>query len=74
VQLRLGKPKHLWLLEPCLTIIIVIKLTQGYILQFYHRIEAELPDDIRDDWIQWHHEELIRDNKAFETVQLKLDI
>ena len=28
----------------------------------------------REDWMQWHHEELIRDNKVFETVQLKLDI
>lgn len=27
-----------------------------------------------EDWMQWHHEELIRDNKVFETVQLKLDI
>ena len=49
-------------------------MTQGYIIQFYHPIEADLPEDIRDDWIQWHHEELIRDNKVFETVQLKLDI
>jgi hypothetical protein len=24
--------------------------------------------------MQMHHEELIRDNKVFETVQLKLDI
>jgi hypothetical protein len=49
-------------------------MTQGYIIQFYHPIEAELPEDIREDWIQSHHEELIRDNKVFETVQLKLDI
>ena len=49
-------------------------MTQGYIIQFYHAIEADLPEDIRDDWMQWHHEELIRDNKVFETVQLKLDI
>ena len=74
MQLKLGKPKHLSLLEPCLITIIVIKLTQGYIIKFYHPIEAELPEDIREDWIQSHHEELIRDNKVFETVQLKLDI
>ena len=49
-------------------------MIQGYIIQFYHPIETELPQDIRDDWMQWHHEELIRDNKVFETVQLKLDI
>jgi hypothetical protein len=49
-------------------------IDQGYIIQFYHPIEADLPEDIRDDWMQWHHEELIRDNKVFETVQLKLDI
>ena len=49
-------------------------MTQGYIIQFYHPIEADLPEDIRDDWMQWHHEELVRDNKVFETVQLKLDI
>jgi len=24
--------------------------------------------------MQWHQEELIRDNKVFETVQLKLDL
>ena len=48
-------------------------MTQGYIIQFYHPIEADLPEDIREDWMQWHHEELIRDNRVFETVQLKLD-
>ena len=47
---------------------------QGYIIQFYNPIEADLPEDIRDDWMQWHHEELIRDNMVFDTVQLKLDI
>lgn len=49
-------------------------MIQGYIIQFYHPIKADLPEDIREDWMQWHHEELIRDNKVFETVQLKLDI
>ena len=49
-------------------------MTEGYIIQFYHPIEADLLEDIREDWMQWHHEELIRDNKVFETVQLKLDI
>ena len=49
-------------------------MTQGYIIQFYHPIEAELPEDIRDDWMQMHQEELINDNKLFESVQLKLDI
>lgn len=49
-------------------------MTQGYIIQFYHPFEADLPEDIRDDWMQCHHEELISDNKVFETVQLKLDI
>jgi hypothetical protein len=49
-------------------------MTQGYIIQFYHPIEADLPEDMREDWMQMHHEELIRDNKVFETVQLKLDI
>jgi hypothetical protein len=49
-------------------------MTQGYIIQFYHPIEADLPEDIREDWMQWHHEELVRDNKVFESVQLKLDI
>ena len=49
-------------------------MTQGYIIQFYHPIEADLPEDIRDDWMQMHHEELIKDNKVFENVQLKLDI
>jgi hypothetical protein len=47
---------------------------QGYIIQFYHPFEADLPEDMREDWMQWHHEELIRDNKVFDTVQLKLDI
>jgi hypothetical protein len=49
-------------------------MTQGYIIQFYHPIEADRPDDIRVDWLQWHHEELIRDNMVFEIVQLRLDI
>jgi hypothetical protein len=49
-------------------------MIQGYIIQFYHPIEAELPEDIREDWIQMHHEELIRDNKVFENVQLELEI
>jgi hypothetical protein len=49
-------------------------IDQGYIIQFYHAIEADLPEDIRDDWMQWHHEELVKDNKVFETVQLKMDI
>ena len=49
-------------------------MTQGYIIQFYHPIEADLPEDIREDWMQWHHEELVRDTKVFESVQLKLDI
>lgn len=49
-------------------------MTQGYIIQFYHPIESDLPEDMREDWMQMHHEELIRDNKVFETVQLKLDI
>ena len=31
-------------------------MTQGYIIQFYHPIEADLPEDIREDWMQWHHE------------------
>ena len=25
-------------------------MTQGYIIQFYHPIEADLPEDIRKDW------------------------
>ena len=25
-------------------------MTQGYIIQFYHPIEADLPEDIREDW------------------------
>jgi hypothetical protein len=49
-------------------------MTQGYIIQFYHPIEADLLDDIREDWMQMHHEELIRVNKVFESVQLKLEI
>jgi hypothetical protein len=49
-------------------------MTQGYVIQLYHPIEADLPEDIRDDKMQMHHEELIRDNKVFETIQLKLDI
>ena len=49
-------------------------MTQGYIIQFSHPIEADLPEDIREDWMQWHHEELVRDTKVFESVQLKLDI
>ena len=49
-------------------------MTQGYIIQFYHTIEADLPEYIREDWMQRHHDELIRDNMVFETVQLKLDI
>ena len=49
-------------------------MIQGYIIQFYHPIEADLPEDMRDDWMQWHHEVLINDNKVFENVQLKLDI
>jgi hypothetical protein len=49
-------------------------MTQGYIIQLYHRIETDLPGDIREDWMQLHHEELVRDNKVFESVQLKLDI
>jgi hypothetical protein len=49
-------------------------MTQGYVIQFYNPIEADLPEDIRDDWMQWHYEELIRYNMVFETVQLKLDI
>ena len=36
--------------------------------------KKKLPEDIREDWMQMHHEELINDNKVFETVQLKLDI
>jgi hypothetical protein len=35
---------------------------------------ADLPEDIRDDWMQWHHEQLVRDNKVFEREQLKIDI
>jgi len=49
-------------------------MTQGYVIQFYHSIEADLPEDIREDWMQWYQEELVKDNKVFETVQLKLDI
>jgi hypothetical protein len=49
-------------------------MTQGYIIKFYHPIEAYLPEDISEYLMQMHHEELIRDNKVFETVQLKLDI
>ena len=49
-------------------------MTQGYIIQFYHRIEADFPEDMREDWMQMHHEELISENKVFENVQLKLDI
>ena len=43
-------------------------------MQFYHPIEADLPEDIREDWMQMHHEDLISNNKVFENVQLKLDI
>jgi hypothetical protein len=25
-------------------------MDQGYIIQFYHPIEADLPEDIREDW------------------------
>jgi hypothetical protein len=49
-------------------------MTQGYVIQFYHPIEADLPEDIREDWMQMYYEELIRVNKVFENVQLKLDI
>jgi len=49
-------------------------MTQGYITQFNHPIEADLPEDIRDDWMQWHHDELVRDNRVFESVRFKLDI
>jgi hypothetical protein len=49
-------------------------MIQGYIIKFYHPIEADLPEDIREDYMQMHHEELIKDNKVFETVQLILDI
>jgi hypothetical protein len=48
-------------------------MDQGYIIQFYHPIEADLPEDIRDNWMQMHHEELIRENKVFETTQLLFD-
>ena len=49
-------------------------MNYGYIIQFYHPIEADLPEDIREDCMQIHHEELIKDNKVFQTVQLRLDI
>jgi hypothetical protein len=49
-------------------------MIQGYIIKFYHPIEADLSENIREDCMQIHHEELIKDNKVFQTVQLRLDI
>ncbi len=37
-------------------------MTQGYLIQFYYLFEADLPEDIREDWMQWHHEELVKNN------------
>jgi hypothetical protein len=69
------------ILKKLLQVLLIFNMVQnklymnlGYIIQFYHPIEADLPEDIREDWMQMHHEELIRDNKVFENVQLKLDI
>ena len=47
--------------------------TIGYIEEFSHPRDGELPDEWRDDYIQWHEELIIRKFIQPKYIQLSFN-